>query len=343
MRLASVNFIRNIEFSQSGIIGTGNLSPRARRTLSVYVAAAKMGYEGVSAPLGAIADAVHRTSFGESRSIRTIQRANVELENRGYIKNGNLRIGKNSRCALIFFNTSSFAYWIQRRQKNVTPMPQRKVCEERCDNIPHATTCRTSDPTNYKDRVNSSNYNNNSNKKPHAGACAIDKSNKKKRRNDVLFSLGKVLSNDFSNFCRQEKRMIRARADCEIKAIIAGLDLVNSSGIDWSYWEKRWKNFSIEVRESTIRREILPFLTGKSQTVETHGAGSEEIPLEGHGARQGDIPQIEEIKKIRNELEKKMSLPITIKPAKEKKQTVLENDNDMKILIAARERCLSRR
>jgi len=340
MRLASVNFIRNIEFSKSGINGTGTLSPRARRTLSVYVAAAKMGYEGISAPLGAIADAVYRTSFGEAGSIRTLQRSNRELENAGYIRIGNLRIGKNSRCALIFFCLSSFSYWLQRRQKNVSPLPQRQVCEERCDNSPDTTSWHTSDLTNYKDRVNSSNYNNNSNEKPHACACAIDKSKKQKRkkRSDVLFSLEKVLSNSGGDFCRQERRMIRARAGCEVKAMTAGIEIINHSGIDWAYWERRWKDFSIDVRESTVKREILPLLSGD------HRAARAEIPSSTGTAPVKAItertqPTKDQIEKIRKEIEKKMSLPAAAPKRVEKNENLLEIDDDMKILIAARERC----
>jgi len=339
MRLAYVNFVRNIEFSQSGIIGTGTLSPRARRTLSVYVAAARMGYEGISAPLGAIADAVYRTSFGEAGSIRTLQRSNRELENAGYIRIGNLRIGKNSRCALIFFCLSSFSYWLQRRQKNVSPLPQRKSYEERCDNSPHATSCRTFDPTNYTDRVNSSYINKNSDKKQHAGARAINKSKqKRKKRSDVLFSLEKVLSNSGGDFCRQERRMIRARAGCEVKAMTAGIEIINHSGIDWAYWERRWKDFSIEVRESTVKREILPLLSGD------HRAARADIPSSTGTAPVKAItertqPTKDQIEKIRKEIEKKMSLPAAAPKRVEKNENLLEIDNDMKILIAARERC----
>jgi hypothetical protein len=338
MRLAYVNFVRNIEFSQSGIIGTGTLSPRARRTLSVYVAAAKMGYEGISAPLGAIADAVYRTSFGEAGSIRTLQRSNRELENAGYIRIGNLRIGKNSRCALIFFCLRSFSYWLQRRQKNVSPLPQRQVCEERYDNSPHATSCRTFDPTNYTDRVNSSYINNNSDKKPHAGACAINESNKQKRkkRSDVLFSLEKVLSAGDNDFCRRDRRMIRARAGCEVKAITAGIEIINHSGIDWSYWERRWKDFSIEVRESTVKREILPLLFGD------HRAARAEIPSPTGTAPAKEPITKQQIEKIRKEIEAKITLPIAAPPPKQNEK-LLEIDDDMRILIAARDRCAVRK
>jgi hypothetical protein len=341
MRLASVNFVRNIEFSQSGINGTGTLSARARRTLSVYVAAAKMGYEGISAPLGAIADAVYRTSFGEAASVRTLQRSNRELENAGYIRIGNLRIGKNSRCALIFFCLSSFSYWLQRRQKNVSPLPQRKSYEERCDNSPHATTCRTFDPTNYTDRVNSSYINKNSDKKQHAGARAINKSKqKRKKRSDVLFSLEKVLSNSGGDFCRQERRMIRARAGCEVKAMTAGIEIINHSGIDWAYWERRWKDFSIEVRESTVKREILPLLSGDNR------AARGEIPLSTGTALAKEAITKDQIEKIRKDIEAKITLPIAAPataPAQKQNENLLENDDDMRILIAARNRCAARK
>jgi len=50
-------------------------------------------------------------------------------------------------------------------------------------------------------------------------------------------------------------------------------------------------------------------------------------------------PTKDQIEKIRKEIEKKMSLPAAAPKRVEKNENLLEIDNDMKILIAARERC----
>ena len=123
MRLANASRIRTIDFARSGIAGTGSLSPRARRTLAVYVALVKMGFDGVAAPMGAIADAVYRSSHGEAGSIRTLQRAHPELEARGFICCANFRPRGRTKGALIRFNLDAFSYWTGRKTQNIQPLP----------------------------------------------------------------------------------------------------------------------------------------------------------------------------------------------------------------------------
>jgi hypothetical protein len=51
-----------------------------------------------------------------------------------------------------------------------------------------------------------------------------------------------------------------------VDALGAGLDLVNPSGVDWQYWARNWEEMTIAVRESTICREILPYLMRQKPT-----------------------------------------------------------------------------
>lgn len=330
---ANVHKIRSLDFARSSIEGTGSLSPRARRALSVYVVLVKMDYQGVTAPMGAIADAVYRCSNGESQSIRTLQRAHVELEERGFIKLAEYRPGNWSKGAVITFNLDAFAYWTQKQGSNVTPIPtpsHNVVSRETiCDTIPHTTTCHPSEGTRNNSRVNSPNIIPKMKEEPRAGARAIDKSSKAKRKNPILFSLVCVLAK--MSLYRADRRRARARAEIEIKAAGAGVDILNPCGVDWAYWEKRWDQMAIGVRESTMRREIIPYLLESSPTT----------PVEPVSVPEGPGPTADEIKAVRMALESRFSMPEPEpeKPAiQETKTEWTGNEGELAILIAARAR-----
>jgi hypothetical protein len=337
MRLANASRIRSIDFAISGISGTGSLSARARRTLAVYVALAKLGHDGISAPMGAIADAVYRSSYGEAGSIRTLQRSHVELESAGFVRLANYRPHKRTNGALIYFNMDAFAYWTGRSQSRVvSPLPMQNVVEQDtvCDNQPHTTSCRPSDRT--KINLPDPNIIPSSNKEPRAHARSIDKS-KRKKRSAVWVSVNIVLG-AMRDLHRRERRAARARAKCELEAIEAGVELVNPSGVDWRYWEKRFVEFTIPVRETTAAREIVPLLLGKPSTQKSNTR------------RGGPVNEMtstitaEDISKARKLLEERIGLPTVEKPS----APVLDvdaidmNAGDLEILLEARNRARAR-
>lgn len=348
VRLANVNVIRNLEWSKSGIAGTGDLSPRARRTLACYVAIVKMGYEGVSSPMGAVADAVWRVSSGESRSVRTLQRANAELETAGYIRRVEYRVGKRSREGLIFFNSDAFSYWTGRISEKIIPLK----CSTTCDMShisPGTTSCRTLEVTTEVSSVTSCISSFNSNIQPRAGARAINIDNdresqkskpSRKRKNAVLFSLCHVLG-VIGDLPRADRARARARAECELKAESAGVELVNPSGVDWRYWSSRWAEMSIVERESMVRREILPNLIDIQTHEVKHGAPSPDfVP---YAEETG--PTADEIRKIRLDLESRFSIPDTQEVKSyppSSYPTVNESDPEMALLIDARARARAR-
>lgn len=342
MRLASAHKIRSIDFARSGIAGTGTLSPRARRTLAVYLVLVKMDFGGVAAPMGAIADAIYRSSHGEAGSVRTLQRANSELEEQGYIRSANYRPGERARGAMIYFNLEAFSYWTQRRTGPVVPLPtpaHNVVSHETmCDNDSHTTDCRASEVTTHRSRVTSQDSVISSNNKPRAGARA-NNTNFRRKKNAVLFSLGCVLT-VAGDIHRADRRAARARANCELQALDCGVELVNPSGVDWPYWDKRWGEMSIQERESTIRREILPLLLGRS----TPPPEVPEIPAEVPEIPAEPPPTVEEIRAARLALEERFNLPSEEKPAPAPSEypAVDPNDPEMAVLLAARERCRAR-
>lgn len=359
MRLANASTIRNIDFAPGGIAGTGSLSPRARRTLKVYVVLVKMSFGGVAAPMGAIADAVFRSSNGESKSIRTVERAHEELIEKGYIRTANYRPGERAKGALIVFNMAAFTYWTQKQTGPVYPLPTSShnvvSRETMCDNSAPTTSCRASEFTTERSQVTPQYTTKSVNDKPRAGARANDTHGKnatpkvasqkpRKRKNAVLFSLGCVLS-VVGDLHRADRRAARARADCEVKALAGGVELVNPSGVDWAYWEKRWGEMSIAVRESTIHREILPLLLGRSTPPPAIPATSPPPEELEELAAAEPSPTAEQIRSVREALEERFTLPRESNPAPAPAANYPEvdaSDPDMRLLLEARERCRAR-
>jgi hypothetical protein len=351
MCLANASRIRNIDFARSGIAGTGSLSPRARRTLAVYCALVKMGYDGVAAPMGAIADAVYRSSHGEAGSIRTLQRAHPELEARGFIRCANFRPRGRTKGAVIHFNLDAFSYWTGRKTQNIQPLPtlSHNVVsrETMCDKEPHTTSCHPPDRTRTESQVNP-NIIPSRNTEPRAGARSINKS-KRQKRSAVWTSVNIVLG-AMVQLHRQDRRAARARAKCELEAIAAGVELVNPSGVDWSYWEKRFAEMPIAVRENTAAREIIPLLLGRKSKspVPPVSLSSPET------AEIGNNPvSAEDIRKARKALEARFSLPGKQSPVEIENPTTVSSPSasavsvdmsrdDLEVLIAARARARSR-
>lgn len=345
MRLANASKIRTIDFALSGIGGTGSISPRARRALAVYVALVKMDFGGIAAPMGAIADAVWRSSHGEAKSIRTLQRANRELEARGFIHCQTFRPGERSKGAVILFETASFSYWTKKTVQNVRPLPTQShnvvSRETMCDTVPHTTTCRPSDRTKDNSRVNLRDIIPSSNKEPRGARAINTKGPKEKpRKNPVLFSLVMVLAAS-RGMHRIDRRTCRARAEIEIKAAGAGVGLVNPSGVDWEYWARHWEEMPIAVRETTIRREILPLLLGRAPEPVPAAVpvveAFEELPRE--------CPTAEDFRAARLALEKSVSLPVPSSPepvAAAAYPEIDTNDPEMRLLLAARDRARAR-
>jgi hypothetical protein len=337
-RFADARRIRTIDFARAGIGGTGSLSPRSRRVLAVYIVLVRMGFGGIAAPNGAIADAVYRSSHGEAKSIRTLQRANKELEEKGYICPVKYRPGKRARGTMICFCLEAFAFWTKIAVKNVTPLPTQSHIS------PDATSCHTSDRIRDKTASNSQDLTKNEHTKPRAGARASQKTSRRKK-NAVLFSLGCVLS-VVEGIHRADRRVARYRADCEVKALAGNVELVNPSGVDWAYWEKRWGEMSIAVRENTIHREILPLLLGRSTPPLAIPATSSPPKALDELAATEPSPTAEQIRAVRKALEERFTLPRESNPGPVPTATnypeVDSSDPDMRLLLEARDRCRSR-
>jgi hypothetical protein len=346
MRFASAQKIRSIDFASGGIAGTGSLSPRARRTLAVYVVLVRMNFGGITAPMGAIADAIYRASHGEAGSVRTLQRANSELEERGYIRSANYRPGERAQGAVIVFNLEAFTYWTQRQTGPVIPLPTSShnvvSRETMCDTSAHTTDWRGSEVTGESSFLTPRDPGVKTTSQ-RAGARASNTTSPRRKRNAVLFSLGVVLA--AGDLHRTDRRAARARARCELDALAAGLELLNPSGVDWPYWSKRWGEMGIAVRESTIRREILPLLLGRPTPPPPirEPLPAPELPE----LPTVPAPTAEEVRAARLALEERFSIPAEASPppaapAAAEYPEIDPSDPEMALLLAARERARAR-
>jgi hypothetical protein len=275
-----------------------------------------------------------------------LQRANRELEKAGFIRSQTFRPGERSKGAVILFDTAAFSYWTKKTVRNVQPLPtlSHNVVsrETMCDSSTPTTTCRPSDRTKDNSRVNTPNIPLSCNKEPR-GARAINTKapTDKTRKNPVLFSLVMVLA-AARGIHRADRRACRARAEIEIKAAGAGVGLVNPSGVDWDYWARNWEEMPIAVRESTVRREILPLLLGRGGPEPTAAPiveAFEELPT--------DNPTAEDIRAARVALEKALSLPMPSSSPEPKQEPAAypeidRGDPEMRLLLAARDRCRAR-
>lgn len=296
-RFADRQTLQSISWTMSGIAGTGNLSPRARRLLQLYVSLVRLTYGGLIAPLGAVSDTLARVLDGGSSSIRTIQRANKELSAANFI----FIYQSRTKFCRIKFNLEAFSYWTATKSHKISPLitnTHNVVSRETFPHSsPHATKSRPEDRTNIQSVVNLRNIPD-LNKKQRAGARAVC-TNYKERKNPVLFSLLMVLRRA-TDLHACDRRRARMRAQCEVTAVAGGVSLVNPSGVDWEYWSRSWPEMSIAVRESTILREVLPLLLGNS------GGGEQESrsysppppPTEEHVWELPSTPTSEEINKM---------------------------------------------
>jgi hypothetical protein len=384
-RVATSAVLRSLKFSITSDDNTGDLSPKAWRTLHVYIPLVKMGFDALHASNRDIAETVARlTSHGAGDSVRTLQRANKELAGQ-FIS----RVGV-SNGAYIEFNNEAFAFWTKKTNAKVSPMPPPKPapiseptsfeieretvlenapdnkknqqshnvspCKPVCDNVvSRETLCDENSPCkpvcdnvvsretlcdeilpmtgcHTNERIPLSN---NKNKKQRAGARA---NNKNRRSNPVFFTIDRYVVPKLKNLIHSEKRAIRARAKCEISALEAGIEILNPSGIDWAYWQKRWEEFSNDVKESTARRELIPLLlpsTVKNSPIVTD---VEPTNVEPTNVEPTNPVPAYEIRRFREFLEGKNEKKEPAKPAPEPQPVNLDSKT-LAFLTAAKIKC----
>lgn len=205
---------------------------------------------GIRAPLAAICAAWTRAGLG-SIGISTMRGAIRELEEKGYVRRQQCRIGENRQGIIMRFNLDRFSYWTKIRPGNVVSSPTSPTITYL---DPYRQNVATSPRTKTDSRVNICNTNNNSN---YARARENDRYNLL-ARNPVLLTLWVLLrgSPDLSIF---------NRAETEIRALEQEKSIENHSGVPWEQYEPRkWREMIPQTRDSFATTQIVPRLRGES-------------------------------------------------------------------------------
>lgn len=244
--LAVAQDLEQISFSTLQLAGTGSLKPLGRRWLAFCVVLARLGYEGIHAPMWAIANAQYRAQ-GQTKSESTAYRGLGQLEAAGYLRRQKYRVGNDRFAVKIYFKLDKFKYWLREKAhiQSVT-----------CDYIAsQLSKCEEVEVTNQGSRVNSQDSSV-INKQPARAKDTIKSGFKKPSgkmgREDPLFYTLKLVTRGMG---KTRRRMILARAYLEI-----GAPKLRASGADWAKWLPQWLQLGIEERESIALEQIIPYL-----------------------------------------------------------------------------------
>lgn len=251
---AKTNDLERVKMTINGA-SFPNLSNKSRAVLSLLISLVKLGYTGISAPVGAIEKTLFRVGFSLSR--RSLFRALADLESHGYFHRRKYRVGNDKFGTEIVFTAGRFDFWKKPAPLKIPPTIDHK-------NL-HVPNWQEDPRTKIPSRVNSRNINNNSYKKPRARAGV-------NKIHPVLYTLSVVLT----NLKAKDRAIVLSRARCEIEAERQGIEVAGHSGAHWD--RPSWLEMPHEVKESICRREILPLLRNletlksKGDTVDFFGA-----------------------------------------------------------------------
>lgn len=334
---ATKNDLERISFS---IIERRNqkIDNKSNILLSCFIALSKLGKIGITSPIFHILKMINNSGF--SISERSLYRALNILQNEGIIRRNKYRIGDDRFCSVIVFNDEAFSYWTGKKSKKVIPV---NTCNEISHNGTQLPKRQEVDRTKIDLSVNIRD-NNNKYTKPRAGARdqyiqsrggvkVTPPSRSGNRKNAIMRSIVICLDR-MKNVHRSERKKAISRARSEIHGIYSDVKILNPSGIDWKYWISIWSEFSIPVRESTAIRDLIPCLLGRREVVTDTISKLKNTEL--------NTVQKSEIEKIERYLCQKVTEKKEYVNTSEKYPDVDQNDPDMAILIAAREKMKSR-
>ena len=221
-----------------------HLTNKSRSALALLISLVRLGYGGISAPIGSIETTLCRVGYKMSR--RTLFRALSELETFGFMTRHKYRVGHDKFSTIVDFNLPRFDFWLKKPTKTHIS-PQVPICPE-------------PPRTKIDIRVNTS-YLPNESKKPRARAGG-------NKIHPVLYTLSVVLT----ALKARDRSFVLSRARYEIEAERAGIEAAGHSGALWQ--RPSWQDMTFSVRESICRREILPLLRNR-ETMEASGGAVE--------------------------------------------------------------------
>lgn len=333
--LAVSQDLEKIGFSTLQLAGTGSLSPLARRWLSFCVVIARLGYEGIHAPMWAVVKSQYQAQ-GQTKSESTAYRGLKALEVAGYIRRQKYRVSDDRFAVKIYFQLDKFKYWLREKThiQSVT-----------CDYIAaQLSKCEEVEVTNQGSRVNSQDSSV-INKEP-ARATIYNKEQGKnpmraKERETAIFYTLKLVTRGMG---KSRRRLILARAFLEL-----GAPKLRASGVDWEKWAPSWLELGIEERESIALEQIIPYLENmapvekaseqiKRIIKQASGAALSALPAcEGKPVSRKDVEAMIRAAGLCGELRINSEAP---QPTPAPKSTL--PDDELEILRGAKERAIGR-
>ena len=214
-------------------ISAERLTALSRRWLRFFIAVAKYGYSGISTSIALLTVAEFRVNK-ETKSERTTYRALAELEQKGFIRRRQCRLGPDRFQTTIVFVPESFAFYLQKVTKNISPLPTPAHINTplpRWQGDKLTSNSRVLTPNLISNKLKSNKY----------AKKSVE------YLNPILYTLFCVLTGAAIKIA-----IPRARRELETGE--------NVSGCDWAYWRERWTSLPVNHREETARREFVPLL-----------------------------------------------------------------------------------
>lgn len=243
-RFARVNDLNRIHSTWSSIEGLGHLPIYVRTWIPYLTVVLKFGFDGIKAPIEALAAAHWRSNSRANQSVRSAYMALAWLEANGWISRRKLRLGYDRFSTTISLNREKFAYFLKRADVGECSIPSQGSPQlQGLQNVD-----RTSTTTPHL-RSNSSNATY-ANCKP----CAKSASNKtrsarpKHYQEPIRYTCGLMLQDS------PDKKQLLNRLDAEL----ASKTFRNT--LDWSYWVSRWTTMTHDEREFCAENDLLPAL-----------------------------------------------------------------------------------
>ncbi|MCK4785559.1 MAG: hypothetical protein KAV87_17530 [Desulfobacteraceae bacterium] len=197
----------------------------------------------------------------------------------GFLRRETARIGRTEQSTTIFLESSVFEEpflksvpepWIP--TDNTPPDLNESLPEPTHDHSMQHRQPLVRGPNPSDLTLNSSSYSSSchskKNEKQRQSARVTNTSQKRERKQQILFSIWMVLRKDGfkanSEYTRKERRELRSRATDEIRAFENGTEISNHSGVNYEYLDSQWAKFPKSQKEVTVKLEILPYLLGNN-------------------------------------------------------------------------------
>lgn len=243
-RFAKVNDLDRIHSTWSSIEGLGNLPIYVRTWIPYLTVLLKYGFDGIKAPIEALAAAHFRSNSRANQSVRSAYMALAWLEANGWISRRKLRLGYDRFSTTISLNRDKFSFFLKRA--DVGP------CSETYQGSPQLQGLQNVDQTitSSSQLGSNSSYATSSNCKPRAKSAnnKTGSARPKHYQEPIRYTCGLVLQDS------PDKKQLLNRLDAELAS------KTYRNTLDWPYWMSRWPTMTHDEREFCAVNDLLPAL-----------------------------------------------------------------------------------